>query len=62
MKKVSGVDVPLFEAKMPYDDLLKGMDRQLVVNLKDNCDKSNRYQGLMVGSVSAPNNNAGNWE
>ena len=62
VKKVSGVDVPLFEAKMPYDDLLKGMDRQLVVNLKDNCDKSNRYQGLQVGSVSAPNNNAGNWE
>ena len=30
VKKVSGVDVPLFEAKMPYKSLLKGLDHQLV--------------------------------
>ena len=62
VKKVSGVDVPLFEAKMPYKSLLKGMDHQLIVNLNADRDKQNRYEGLQVGSVSAPNNNAGNWE
>ena len=62
VKKVSGVDVPLFEAKMPYKSLLKGMDHQLIVNLNADREKQNRYEGLQVGSVSAPNNNAGNWE
>ena len=62
VKKVSGVDVPLFEAKMPYKSLLKGMDHQLIVNLNAERDTQNKYEGLQVGSVSAPNNNAGNWE
>ncbi len=62
IRKVSGVDVPLFEARMPYKALLKGMDRQLIINLNDQREKSNQYVGLMVGSVNAPNNNAGNWE
>ena len=62
VKKVSGVDVPLFEAKMPYKALLKGMDHQLIVNLNADREKQNKYEGLQVGSVSAPNNNAGNWE
>ena len=62
VKKVSGVDVPLFEAKMPYDDLLKGLERQLVVNLNYDRQNQNKYEGLQVGSVTAPNNNAGNWE
>ncbi len=61
-KSVSGVLVPLFEANMPYDDLLSGLDRQLVVNLKAQKVDMNRYPGLKVGSVSNPNNNAGNWE
>ena len=62
VKKVSGVDVPLFEAKMPYKSLLKGMDHQLIVNLNADRENQNKYEGLQVGSVSAPNNNAGNWE
>ena len=61
-KLVSGVQVPLFEAKMPFDLLLKGMDRQLIVNLNADRKDQNRYEGLQVGSVTAPNNNAGNWE
>ena len=62
VKKVSGVDVPLFEARMPYKILLKGLDNQLRINL--DCEKKdqNRFPGLQVGSVTAPNNNAGNWE
>ena len=61
-KLVSGVQVPLFEARMPFDLLLKGMDRQLIVNLNAERRDQNRYEGLQVGSVTAPNNNAGNWE
>lgn len=61
-KTVSGVQVPLFEAKIPYKKLLKGLDNQLRINLDAECRASNRYEGLQVGSISAPNNNAGNWE
>ena len=61
-KMVSGVKVPLFEAKMPYGALLKDMDEQLIINLEAEKDDQGRYAGLMVGSIDAPNNNAGNWE
>ena len=62
IKQVSGVNVPLFEAKMPYKALLKGLDNQLRINLDADRKASNQYEGLQVGSISAPNNNAGNWE
>ena len=86
IKTVSGVQVPLFEARMPYRALCKGLDNQLRINLdadrKDqnkyeglkgldnqlriNLDADrkdqNKYEGLQVGSITAPNNNAGNWE
>ena len=38
------------------------MDNQLRINLDSECENMNRYTGLQVGSVTAPNNNAGNWE
>ena len=62
IKEVSGVDVPLFEAKVPYSSLLKGMDHQLLVNLIFDRTDTDRYPGLQVGSIENPNNNAGNWE
>lgn len=62
VKMVSGVPVPLFEAEMPYKALLSGMDNQLRINLDDERVKTDRYPGLKVGSITAPNNNAGNWE
>ena len=61
-RMVSGVPVPLFEAKMPYKLLLKGMDNQLRINLDADRRDQNKYEGLQVGSLTAPNNNAGNWE
>ncbi len=61
-RMVSGVQVPLFEARIPWKKLLKGMDNQLRINLDADCRDMNRYEGLQVGSVTAPNNNAGNWE
>ena len=62
IKMVSGVPVPLFEARIPWKALLKGMDRQLIINLNAESRDLNRYEGLQVGSITAPNNNAGNWE
>ena len=62
VRTVSGVPVPLFEARMPYKLLLKGMDYQLIVNLNAERKDQNKYEGLQVGSITAPNNNAGNWE
>ena len=62
IKTVSGVKVPLFEASMPFRSLLKGLDNQLRINLDAEREDQGRYQGLQVGSISAPNNNAGNWE
>ena len=62
IKQVSGVPVPLFEARMPWRALLKGLDNQLRINLDAECRDQNKYEGLQVGSISAPNNNAGNWE
>lgn len=62
IKKVSGVQVPLFEASMPYKSLLRGLDNQLRINLDAEREDTGRYPGLKVGSITAPNNNAGNWE
>jgi hypothetical protein len=47
---------------MPYKSLLKGLNNQLRINLDAEQEDKGRYKGLQVGSISAPNNNAGNWE
>ncbi|MDD3273445.1 MAG: hypothetical protein PHV46_05285 [Bacteroidales bacterium] len=60
--KVSGVEVPLFEATIPYEILLSDLNRQLLINLKSDREMVDKYPGLKVGSIEAPNNNAGNWE
>ena len=62
IKKVSGVNVPLFEAKMPFKALLKGLNNQLRINLDAEREDQGKYKGLQVGSIDAPNNNAGHWE
>lgn len=62
VNKVSGVNVPLFEAKIPYKILLQGLDNQLRINLDSERRAANKYEGLQVGSIDSPNNNAGNWE
>ena len=50
IKMVSGVPVPLFEARVPWKSLLKGMDKQLIINL--NAESKNHH------FVSASQNNA----
>ena len=62
IKTVSGVKVPLFEASMPFKSLLRGLNNQLRINLDAEREDQGRYKGLQVGSITAPNNNAGNWE
>lgn len=58
----SGAPIFLFQANTPYDTYLQGLDKQEIANLKDVQGKLGKYQGLMVGSIETPNNNAGNWE
>ena len=58
----SKVQVRVFEAKVPYDVLLKGLDRQLIINYKETREKITGYPGLKVGSLEEATNNAGNWE
>jgi hypothetical protein len=41
---------------------LHDLDEQELANLMDKEKKLEHYTGLKVGSVEAPNNNAGNWE
>ena len=62
VRKVSGVDVPLFEARMPYRAFLDDVNKQLRINLDAERETQGHFKGLQVGSVTAPNNNAGNWE
>lgn len=58
----SKVKVRVFEAKAPFKVWLKGLNRQLIVNLVDERKVNDLYEGLKVGSINEANNNAGNWE
>ncbi|WP_340113825.1 hypothetical protein [Maribellus mangrovi] len=58
----SGIQVPVFEAKAHNNVILRGLDRQLVINLNAQRRTNERYPGLKVGSLTEANNNAGNWE
>ena len=61
-KTSQGIHVPLFEARAPFETYLADQDKQELVNLQDKEKKLDHYPGLKVGSVDAPNNNAGTWE
>ncbi|MBN1819668.1 MAG: hypothetical protein JXR31_15125 [Prolixibacteraceae bacterium] len=58
----SGIKVPIFEAKAHNNNILKGLDEQLIINLNDERRVLGKYPGLSVGSLTEANNNAGNWE
>ncbi|HUW07443.1 MAG TPA: hypothetical protein VMW01_14440 [Williamwhitmania sp.] len=62
LETASKVKVKVFECKVPYDILYWGMDHQQVVNLTNDKKDLDQYPGLMVGSLKAATNNAGNWE
>lgn len=58
----SGIKVPVFEAKVHNNVILRGLDRQQIVNLNEARRTNDKYPGLKVGSLEETNNNAGNWE
>ncbi len=57
-----GIRVPLLEVRAHYNAYLADLDNQERINLIDKETKLEHYPGLKIGSVEAPNNNAGNWE
>ena len=57
-----GIKVPIFEIRAHYNTYHHDLNNQERVNLIDKEEKLEHYPGLKVGSVEAPNNNAGNWE
>ena len=58
----SGIKVPVFEVKAHNNIVLKGLDRQFVINLNEQRRLNERYPGLKVGSLTEAVNNSGNWE
>ncbi len=58
----SGIVIPLFEARTPYKVYLDGLNKQEIVNLTKKATALGKYEGLKVGDIYSPNNNAGNWE
>lgn len=58
----SGIKVPVFEAKAHNNIILRGLDRQFVINMNEQRRLNERYPGLKVGSLTETVNNAGNWE
>lgn len=56
-----GVKVSVFEAKVPYEAYLKGLDEQRIRNLVAADKALDRFPGLKVGSLTEPTVN-GNWE
>jgi len=57
-----GINIPLVEISAHYNTYLADLDDQERVNLIDKETKLEHYPGLKMGSIEAPNNNAGNWE
>lgn len=58
----SGVPIKVFEAKVPYEVYMHGLDEQNIDNMRALAFKYEKYPGLKVGSLTEANNNAGNWE
>jgi len=56
-----GIDVPVFEVRAHYKTFLKGLDRQLVINLIKAKEDIERFPGMKVGSMEEPSTD-GNWE
>jgi len=56
-----GIKVSVFEVKAPYKAYLKGLDKQLIINLVKAKQDIERYPGLKVGSMEEPSTD-GNWE
>ena len=58
----SGAPICLLEVTTPYEAYLGDLDKQEIINLKDQQQQLNKYCGLKIGDLETANNNAGNWE
>ncbi len=58
----SGVIVPVFEARAPFNFYLQGLDEQLVSNMVDEAKTFGQYPGLKVGDLLSATNDALNRE
>ncbi len=56
-----GLNVHVFEASAHYNDILKGLEKQMIVNLIKARKDINKFPGLKVGSMDEPSTD-GNWE
>jgi hypothetical protein len=56
-----GVEVNVFEASAHYNEFLKGLDEQMVINLIASREQIDRFPGLKVGSMVEATTD-GNWE
>lgn len=56
-----GLSVHVFEATAHYNEILKGLEEQMVVNLIKARKDIDRFPGLKVGSMLEPSTD-GNWE
>ncbi|MEE4257541.1 MAG: hypothetical protein V2I47_10925 [Bacteroidales bacterium] len=56
-----GLSVHVFEAKAHYNEILKGMDKQAIINLIKARKDIDKFPGLKVGSMQEPSTD-GNWE
>ncbi len=51
----------VFEATANYNDILKGLEEQMIVNLIKARKDIDKFPGLKVGSMMEPSTD-GNWE
>lgn len=65
IKTDSGVEVPVFEARVSNKEIFEDIDEEYHENiLEENGERLrlNKYPGLKVGDLQEANNNTGNWE
>lgn len=58
----SGTTQPLMECSARYSDYLTGLDDDEIAEITEEANTEGRFPGLKIGSLDAPNDNAGNWE
>lgn len=61
LETMSKVKVDVFECYALYEDLFRGMDKQLTINYVEERYEMVNFRGVKVGSLTEATNNAGNW-
>lgn len=61
MVNSGGINLQTFEVGVTWDVLLKGMDKQLIINAKEASRLRSGFEGLRVGKIDEASTE-GNWE